>query len=161
MTIGSEYKKHRTNRIEDDSDVIIAPRSFDKSLLFMKCNINLIKGNRINIQGQFLNTSYVTREDREFYYNEYKLKSSLQQMSFKSDRNSHSLGKRYDYSVRYYVDNKYDEKLNKKNMKERKCTYHNPTGKYIWKLKKKAKLTLGMTATERFDVIQNKFGYHQ
>jgi len=161
LTLEGGYSKYRTNRIEDDTELLKPPRAYDRSSLLAKYNVNLFKGNKIYIQGKLIKTDYITEKSRVFYYQEYLLTMSIDQRLYNSKRQSHKLGIKANYSDRFYFDSTYEEDLDKEIIKERHWNYFSVSGEYTWNYKKKFKMTFGMNALERKDILQDKFGYRQ
>ncbi len=161
FSIAGRWNSYMTNRPEDDTEVLSPPRAYERSQLSVKYNIKPIASSNIYLQATVLRNDYRTNEDRTFYYNGLKSTISIRQRLFNSSKHSHYWSLKADYSKRSYLDTTYDDLEDEEIIKEREWKYYRLSSEYDWNIKKKLKMTIGMNATERQDILQDRFGYRQ
>ena len=159
LAFGGNYNMYNTNRPADDTEVLLAPRSYKRLKYNAKYTLKLFKGNQLYVKAERIQNDYRTAENRIFIYKANELTASLSQRLFNSKKQSHSIGVKFRHAVRFYEDVTFFEDSEEEIEREREWQYFVLTGEYSWRMKKKFKLTLGFIGTERRDIIQDRFGY--
>ena len=159
LTIYGRYNKYETNRPENEEEVLLLPRAYDRYQVLAKYNIELPLNRVVYAQVNWRYNDYATVATRDFYYKSINARLSIEQSLFKNKRESHALQVQFEYGIRNYYD--FDFSKEKEAFRERKWLYYIIESEYEWKVKKRMKMILGLSAVKRMDVYQERFGYTQ
>ncbi|MEM9548276.1 MAG: hypothetical protein AAGA77_20000 [Bacteroidota bacterium] len=161
FSLTARYRGYQTNRPEDDTEVLRPPRAYNRYETIGKYVWKPFKGTTMDFQGGIVKQMYKTDELRTFFYDAWESGLGLNQRLFKGKRHSHSLEVRGEYAVRHYFDAVVNPDTDDETIREREWRYIRLTGNYSWSFRKRLKVSIGATADERQDMLQNRFGYRQ
>ena len=161
FSLTAQYRGYQTQRPEDDTEVLRPPRAYHRYNGLGKYSWKPFKGTSMYFQGGLIKHIYKTTVLREFFYDAWESEVGLTQRLFKSKKQSHSIGVRAEYAVRHYFDANIDPMTNDETIKKREWRYLRLTGTYAWSLRKRLKISIGASADERQDILQNRYGYRQ
>ena len=160
FSVTARRMEYRTNRPEDDTEVLRPPRSYTRTQVNTKYQWKLGNRNTSYVDISWRQQEYDTPENRTFFYHAWSGLISSEQVLYKSKQHKHKLQMKASYSQRRY----WDEELDDEDLveeEERDWRYMEASLAYSWRHKKGLNIRLGMEWNQRQDLIQDRFGYQQ
>jgi hypothetical protein len=159
----SRYIMHRTDRIPDETSVLILPRSYQRWQSDLGYKFRPFDNNRSQVQLSVFRKIYDPSENRSLMYDAFQVNFKTKQRFKQKGRPSKYLTLELDFAKRNYLDERFEEEGegSEEIINYRNWQYHTVDVEYSFAPSKKLRWKPGIAFQQRLDILDEKFGYRQ
>ncbi len=167
------FLKYQTNRIPDDTNVLLPPQSYNRGQADLGVKFRPFKYNKSQLRATFFRKAYFSDEDRSLRYNAFQINAETKQRFKRKGKPSNYLSLEFDFTRRQYVDERWIfEDVEEEDMEEeeefaeliinyRTWQYLTAKVEYSFAFNKALRWKTGLLWQNRQDIRDQRFGYQQ